>query len=73
MITCTEKTAIVLTLFALLSGILWLWNAARFFSCDFRAPYACEAIHATGVLVPPLALVTVWFETDTKPAGEQKE
>lgn len=39
-------------------------NAYKFAHCDFEADYKCEAIHATGVFVPPAAWVTVWFGTD---------
>ena len=40
------------------------WNAFKFASCDFEANYRCEAIHGVGVIVAPLAVVTVWFDDD---------
>ena len=42
----------------------YIWNAAKFASCDFEANYKCEAIHGIGVVVPPAAIVTVWFDDD---------
>jgi hypothetical protein len=42
----------------------WLVNAYKLFNCDFTSDYKCEAIHATGVFVPPLAFITVWFDSD---------
>ena len=47
-----------------LLGGLWLWNGAKFFSCDFRSDYKCEVIHGAGVFVPPLAVLTVWYKDD---------
>lgn len=42
----------------------YIWNAAKFASCDFESNYKCEAIHGIGVVVPPAAFVTVWFGDD---------
>ena len=42
----------------------WIWNAAKFASCDFESNYKCEALHGIGVFVPPAAYVTVWFDDD---------
>lgn len=44
--------------------VAWVWNAEKFVSCDFESSYRCEAIHAIGVFIPPVALVTVWFGDD---------
>ena len=38
-------------------------NAIKLSDCDFASPYRCEAIHGIG-LIPPAAIVTVWFDTD---------
>lgn len=43
----------------------WFTNVYQFTQCDFDAPYRCEAIHGAG-LFGPIAIVTVWFETDSK-------
>lgn len=50
-------------------SILWLVNAYKFTQCDFVAPYKCEAIHAVG-FIPPVNLVTVWFDTDKGEVNE---
>ena len=42
----------------------WVWNAVKMVSCDFKAPYQCEIAHGIGVVVPPAAWVTVWFDDD---------
>lgn len=44
----------------------WLWNIVKFASCDFEPSYRCEIIHGVGVVVPPAAIITVWFDTDEK-------
>jgi len=57
------KTSTMLIVVALLITP-WIWNAAKFASCDFESNYKCEAIHGIGVFVPPAAYVTVWFDDD---------
>ena len=52
-----------LSMFAL-AATPWTWNLIKFLDCDFEADYKCEVIHATGVFVPPLSLITVWFAGD---------
>ena len=42
-------------------GTAWLANLYRFVKCDFEAPWKGEVIHAVGLVVPPAALVTMWF------------
>jgi len=42
----------------------WIWNAAKFASCDFESNWKCEAIHAIGIFIPPAAYITVWFGDD---------
>ena len=55
-----------LALIAILIFTIWLWNAAKLANCDFESNYKCEVIHAVGVVIPPAALVTVWFASDAK-------
>jgi hypothetical protein len=55
-----EVSAVILILIA---AMLWAWNLVKLTSCDFNLPLKCEAIHAVG-LVPPLQVITVWFDTD---------
>jgi hypothetical protein len=52
------------------SGVLWLvavfamaWiiNIAKFFACDFDAPYKEEIIHFIGIVIPPASVITSWF------------
>lgn len=54
------------TLFVLvvLLAMPWFVNAYKFAGCDFESDYKCEAIHGIGLLVPPAAWVTVWFDSD---------
>ena len=42
----------------------WVINGIKFTKCDFKSDYKCEAIHGAGVVVPPLAWITVWFKSD---------
>lgn len=42
----------------------WVWNGVKFASCDFESDYKCEAIHGIGVVIPPTAYITVWFDDD---------
>jgi cytochrome c biogenesis factor len=43
---------------------LYVWNGKKLASCDFEADWRCEIIHGAGVIVPPAALITVWFHDD---------
>ena len=48
-----------------IAGVVpWIWNGFKFASCDFESNYKCEVIHGIGVLVPPTAIITVWFDDD---------
>ena len=42
----------------------WIWNGVKFIGCDFEADYKCEAIHGVGVVIPPAAFITAWFDGD---------
>ena len=42
----------------------WVWNAVKLASCDFESNYRCEALHVIGLVVPPLSIITVWFDDD---------
>jgi len=58
------STLLVLVLFQVTLAICmvtaWCVNFFKLTQCDFQAPYKGEAIHAVGI-IPPFALVTVWF------------
>jgi hypothetical protein len=41
-------------------GAAWCVNLYKLTQCDFEPSYKGEIIHAVG-LIPPAALVTVWF------------
>lgn len=41
-------------------------NAYKLAGCDFESNYKCEAVHSIGVVIPPAAFVTVWFDDDQK-------
>ena len=58
------KPVTLLIIFALLVTP-WIWNAIKFVNCDFETDnLKCEVIHGIGVVVPPAAYFTVWFDTD---------
>ena len=42
----------------------YVYNDYKLAGCDFESDYKCEAIHLIGVIVPPSAYVTVWFDDD---------
>lgn len=42
----------------------WVTNGIKLASCDFEPNYRCEFIHGAGLFVPPLSMITVWFDTD---------
>jgi len=44
----------------------YIWNGVKLASCDFEADWRCEVIHSIGVVVPPAALITVWFADDAE-------
>ena len=58
-----KTTAIVYAILALVFVVPYVWNFVKLTSCDFNVPLKCEVIHAVG-LVPPLQVITVWFDTD---------
>jgi len=42
-------------------GGAWIGNIYRLAQCDFAAPYKGEILHFLGI-IPPVAIVTVWFD-----------
>jgi len=57
-------TGLLVVLWISFSISTWIWNATKLASCDFDAPYRCELIHGVGLVLPPLAIVTAWFDID---------
>ena len=55
--------AVLLTLLACLA-VVWVYNLNKLMDCDFEADYKCEVVHAAGVIIPPVSVVTVWFDID---------
>lgn len=51
---------------AFLVIIPWFVNVYKVTKCDFKEDYRCEIVHGAGVVIPPVALITVWMDTDTK-------
>lgn len=43
--------------------VSWVANLVKLTDCDFASPYRCEAVHGIG-LIPVVAPVAVWFDTD---------
>ena len=58
---------LALVLFAVVS---WIYNVYKFFGCDFESPYKCEAVHATGIFIPPTAMVTAYIDPQEADNGE---
>ncbi len=59
--TAIELIFVFVFVFGLVS---WVLNATKLASCDFEYNYTCEVIHGVGLVVPPLAVVAVWFADD---------
>lgn len=57
------RIALISVLFIALIAISWVVNLVKLTDCDFKADYKCEVLHGVG-LVPAVALVTAWFDTD---------
>ena len=55
------KTLVIL---GILVCIPYVWNFTKLIGCNFDAPYKCEVVHLIGVVIPPTAYVTVWFDSD---------
>ena len=59
------KKVYLILLLAVIFTIPWAWNAVKFINCDFELSWECEIVHGVGILVPPSAYVTVWFDDDS--------
>jgi len=46
--------------------VTFVWNAIKFSSCDFESNYKCEVVHGAGIIIPPLSIITVWFDDDNQ-------
>lgn len=44
----------------------YIYNGYKLAGCDFESSYKCEVIHGIGVVIPPAAFVTAWFDDDRK-------
>ena len=49
-------------LFVLALILAWCVNVFKLVQCDFAAPWKGEVIHTIGVVIPPFAVVMVWFD-----------
>lgn len=58
------KVIIILILSCLLASP-WLINVWKLSDCDFVSDYKCEFVHGVGLVVPPSAIITVWFDDDS--------
>jgi len=54
-----------LILIILLAVTPYTVNGYKLSNCDFESDYKCEIIHGIGVILPPTALVTMWFGSDS--------
>ena len=50
---------LILVLWLAVAGC-WIGNLVKLLNCDFEPSWKGEIVHAIG-LIPPAALVTVWF------------
>jgi hypothetical protein len=55
------STLIIIAVFAFTP---YVWNGYKLAGCDFESNYKCEVIHGIGVVIPPAAFVTAWFDDD---------
>lgn len=62
--TLIELLVFVPIILFVFMGGCWLTNAYRMFQCDFDSnkSWKGEIVHGVGVFVPPLSVVTVWFD-----------
>ena len=61
---------VMIIVFAVLAITPYAWNGYKLAGCDFESPYKCEAVHGIGVVIPPAAFITVWFDDDRKESEE---
>ena len=52
--------AVVLMIFA----TPYVVNLVKLTNCDWEKDYVCEVVHGVGTVIPPVALITVWFASD---------
>jgi hypothetical protein len=55
---------IAMLILAVICVLPYGWNGYKLAGCDFESPYKCEAVHTIGVVIPPAAFITVWFDDD---------
>lgn len=41
--------------------VSYIMNIVKIIGCDFEASYKEEIIHAIGIFVPPLSMITAWI------------
>jgi len=66
-VTVSLGTMLLMIAFVFYSAGAFLVNAYKLTQCDWETPIKCEAVHALGLVVPPLSLITVWSDDDTQP------
>jgi len=59
-----DFTLLTLMILAIFGVTCYVTNFVKLTNCDFEPSYKSEAIHSIGVLVPPLSLITVWFDVE---------
>ena len=52
---------VIQVLIVVVVGTGWVKNIVKLSSCDFKAPYKAEVIHAVGI-IPPVGMVTGWLD-----------
>lgn len=57
---------LIIVLLVVVFGGAWFYNIFQLADCDFEADYKCEVVHGAGFIVPPAAVVTVWFDDDSE-------
>jgi len=65
-VTLSLGGMILVITFMLYAVCAFLINAYKLTQCDWETPIKCEAVHALGLVVPPLSLITVWSDDDTQ-------
>jgi len=65
-VTLSLGGMILVLAFMLFAVCTFLINAYKLTQCDYESPWKCEAVHALGLFIPPLSLITVWSDDDTQ-------
>ena len=55
----TTLSVLILGFVVFMAGS-WFINIYKLTQCDFQSPYKGEILHAVGIIVAPVSVITVW-------------